>query len=504
MNKRLVLLPMDSRPASTRLPARMAALAGFELIMPPLDILGTLDSPAARDAVFAWLDSRLEQPVDAIIISCDMIVYGGLVQSRLPDTANEITALKVFNYFRELRKNKPALKMYAFSTVLRDAITASDESSFGNWKKQMDGKSRSTVESGIIRKRNLSVNRLAVRLAGDGLFDFLVIGKEDTAAGNPHGGELESLNDDAFSFGERKTIVLSGADELACLMIARAAADIYNLTPSFFFDIEQSILETTPLYEPLSLEENLRLQVRAAGGRIASFPDCSDFVLMAHMPNVGTKQKDLFLEQIENEKSGDESATPSEKLIENLQNHLNKSRTVGLVDAENINGSSPELIESLLERQLFFRLAAYAGWNTTANSSGTVIAQCAAGLSGNGNLSQKKRLRCRFNFLTDRLLEDYLYSTKVRPNIISSTGDKLDISNREEAERILVEECDSELQKMMSTFFINRTLPVDPSGKYVAVPDSGTIRSAVFPWNRFFETIIETELIFAQFGEVAD
>lgn len=486
---RIIILPADSRPASTRLPALVAAAAGLDCALPPPDMPGALDTPADCGAVFKWLDNMLEMDdrISAVALSCDLVAYGGLVQSRLPDSATEITALKNFNFFRELRKRKPGLKMYAFGTILRDAVTASDEASFAEWKEQMGGGPGGSGPGGV-RRRNLAVNRLAIRLAGDGVFDFLTIGKEDTAAGNPNGDEIELLKNDAVGFGARKTIILSGADELACLCVARAAADLRGITPSFFIDVPQHTLDRVPLYEPMPLEENLRLEIEAAGGRTANFPDSADFTLMAVMDS---QQPDLFLQQLDN--AADTGQKLDEEFINNLDRHLEKSRRVGLIDARYVNGSAPALVEHLLDRAVYFRLTACAGWNTTANSSGTVVSKCvASAAAGNGEPAEPV-LRAHIDFMLERLVEDYIYSVLVRPKIIGLTGGSLRITDIDSAEKLLFRESAAALESICDKYLLNRRLPVEPAGGALAMVDSCTVSEALFPWKRIFESVIETE-----------
>ena len=75
------------------------------------------------------------------------------------------------------------------------------------------------------------------------------------------------------------------------------------------------------------------------------------------------------------------------------------------------NGSDLELIQLLQERKLLFRLAGYAGWNTSSNTLGTVIPQALLYLLfGSSN--------AHYNFLGLRYTEDAGYCAKVRQDTI--------------------------------------------------------------------------------------
>ena len=43
---RIGLIPLDERPANTRYPAMIAAIAGVDLVLPPTDLLSSFRTPA--------------------------------------------------------------------------------------------------------------------------------------------------------------------------------------------------------------------------------------------------------------------------------------------------------------------------------------------------------------------------------------------------------------------------------------------------------------------------
>src|SRR3990167_9131505 len=76
-----LLLPLDNRPCTSRFPLEIAAIAGFDVVVPPLDLLGDVKKPAALAGLETWLESQLGQ-VPLLVISLDTWLYGGLVFSR--------------------------------------------------------------------------------------------------------------------------------------------------------------------------------------------------------------------------------------------------------------------------------------------------------------------------------------------------------------------------------------------------------------------------------------
>ena len=77
------LIPMDSRPATSRLPATIAALQGDGLKVVPRELLGTAAQGADPARLLEWLRTEGAGAADEpLIVSLDALAYGGLVQSR--------------------------------------------------------------------------------------------------------------------------------------------------------------------------------------------------------------------------------------------------------------------------------------------------------------------------------------------------------------------------------------------------------------------------------------
>ena len=102
---RLLLLPLDDRPSSVRFPVQIGALAGAAVITPPIALLGRFTQPADVDGVHRWLRDWLLDPrgrataspsvppIDALIVSIDLLAYGGLVASRTIESATPRQAI---------------------------------------------------------------------------------------------------------------------------------------------------------------------------------------------------------------------------------------------------------------------------------------------------------------------------------------------------------------------------------------------------------------------------
>ncbi|MEH6858905.1 DUF4127 family protein, partial [Priestia megaterium] len=87
MNK-IMYLPLDERPCNYKFPVKLAELTDLELIVPNRSLLGNKKKPADVSGLQEWL---LENCQDAsyLIVSIDMLVYGGIVPSRIHNLTKE-------------------------------------------------------------------------------------------------------------------------------------------------------------------------------------------------------------------------------------------------------------------------------------------------------------------------------------------------------------------------------------------------------------------------------
>jgi len=487
MNKRIVFIPLDSRPVNTFLPEQLAGLAGMRLVRPPMKLLGDLKNPADRPRVIEWLSGRLEKGADALIVSVDLLAYGGLVASRKPD-ASFRDSLSALNNLKKIRRRFRDLPIFAFNIILRDAITITDDATFEEWKKQMKGAGRGNAGVSPLRRRNFEINMEMVRWAGEKVFDFLVIGKEDTAEGNPNAAEFAALKAMAAKRGGGRVSIQTGADEIAALLVARYVTGAAGRRPAFYIDAAESDLKIVPRYEPAKLGNTLRAQVKAAGGRLVSGAEKADAVIV---PRVAKNQKDLFLEQLKG-KEIKEAAIPA-AWLKKIEKHVEAGRAVGVVDAVVLNGASRAVAEGLLKCNLFFRLAGYSGWNTTANSAGNVIGQTAIVAvarkhSSPGVLAERI---CAAHL--ERVVNDYIFSAVVRGEMAGRFESPMAMKCPEKENRTLGSTMERHFRVFMKKYVENRELEVFGGDGVTIKVTSCRLEKVYFPWGRLFEAVTVTK-----------
>src|SRR5580658_7718435 len=87
---RIILVPLDTRPAAGQFAQMIARIAGEDLRMPPYKTLGRFTTPGSPEGILAWLREQDLNHVETLIVSADMICYGGLIASRADDVSEAI------------------------------------------------------------------------------------------------------------------------------------------------------------------------------------------------------------------------------------------------------------------------------------------------------------------------------------------------------------------------------------------------------------------------------
>ncbi|HXH60038.1 MAG TPA: DUF4127 family protein, partial [Fimbriimonadaceae bacterium] len=116
--KRILLVPIDDRPATTQFAQMIADMAGVQVDLPPDNILGKFLQPGWPESIMQWMDATGVKQYDAVVLSTDMVAYGGLIASRT-DRSSYNLAMKRLQHLERIRKTAPNTKFYAFSAIMR-------------------------------------------------------------------------------------------------------------------------------------------------------------------------------------------------------------------------------------------------------------------------------------------------------------------------------------------------------------------------------------------------
>lgn len=477
----LLLLPLDARPCTYRFPADIAAIAGLPVLTPPPDMLGDLQRPADPDALISWLTENAPQ-ASALVIATDTLAYGGLIPSRRVDTPLGVLQQRLATLVT-IKQANPQIPLYAFSVTMRlsDSNDATEEKSY--WadygkllyrhsyhldKYEQEGdatdltlalEAKNAIPDEILadyldtRARNFTLNRMLIDWTQRGLFDLLLLTQDDTSRFGFNVKEQRMLASDVAERRlEHRVLIYPGADEVASVLVARHLNRLHKRQPAFLMRTSTPYGgRITAMYEDRPLERTVLGQVTAVGGRLVRTPAEADLMLMLNTPSTG--QGDLALRL-----GLDRVDTPPRDLNPFVRELESPPKPVALADVAYANGGDPELFKAF---KGYADLAAFAAWNTAGNTIGTVVAQASAFLVMQDPGAQTQ-------FLLDRMADDILYQSQLRPKL-----------QEELAQGRSIDDLEAELPRRLEALW-NRLIHRQPIAGL----------SASFPWQRLFEADI--------------
>jgi len=236
---RIIYLPLDNRPCNVEHVQMLARMVDYELLIPPVELLGHYTTPGGVEEIIDWLlREAAGGSIDCAVLSLDMLAYGGLVASRSPHVRTQL-ALERLDALAGLRQTLPESPIYAHNAIMRLSITASSDEAAANWQllreysetegrlealgEESDRQRLTELEKQIpiallgkynaCRERNHQINLRAVEETAKGNLDFLVLAQEDAAQYGPHVQEQANLRRLIERHGlSQRVLIHPGAD----------------------------------------------------------------------------------------------------------------------------------------------------------------------------------------------------------------------------------------------------------------------------------------------------
>ncbi len=434
---KIVMVPLDERPCNYSYPSMMPA-ADYELLLPPMELMGRKKEPADFCALSRWL---LENIVgaDACILSLDTLLYGGIVPSRLHHHTEE-ELFRRAALVRELRRRNPAMKLYLFQLIMRcPNYSLSDEEPdyyadygrelhlLGRYRhkkslgilteeearelKEIEAKIPEDVLSDFLsrREKNLNVLLSDLEMIKDGTADFFIVPQDDAAV---YGfTTMDQARVRGFLKANSlhlRTAMYPSADDTGLILLARAVAEKRGIRPKVFVHYASVRAELcVPWFEDRPLGETVKYHILSMGGiQVYSLAE-ADIILAVNMAPQMLHEDDPAYPM-----TYDVGRNLAE-FTNFIAYALRAGKTVALADVAACNGSDRELLHLLDSEDLLLKLHAYAGWNTSSNTIGTCLCQAALVLFGGDE-------KGRISFLLHRYYEDMGYMGYVRKDVTDS------------------------------------------------------------------------------------
>ena len=501
--KKILYIPIDNRPISLRQTIDVAEKLGYEVVVPPDEILGSRASKGDPDKLWNWLNENAAG-VNAAVISTDAMLYGSLVGSRQHNLTSEQILTRA-NNFADFKQKFPNIPIYAFGTIMRTPRmgdpSAEDPDYYNTYGTQIfrytalrdkietDGlNKRETKEfaglEGSIpanhlsdwfnrRKKNYDALKYFVDLTRNYTFEYLLLGCDDSAEYSQTHLEGRHLTDYAKDLGKARCQVMSGADELGVLMLSRAINRDIGEIPLVAVRYNKGTgPQTFPRYGNETISESVDGAILAAGGFRITPANRADFVVAV---NTNYDGKTLEANLPGNFTTPRRGTKPFMQILKDL---TDKNYPVGVVDVAYANGADNALMEQLRANNLLFKIRAYGGWNTASNSSGFLI--------GTGVLTRWMNNRDVDDLLLTRYFDDWVYQANVRREVTNllpkmlGEGSKGALDEKEARVDALTSE--------MAMKFVKEN---------IVLPPGYLLRNVLYthPWNRMYEADISFDLV---------
>ncbi|GAA3405796.1 DUF4127 family protein [Paenibacillus hodogayensis] len=514
--RKIVYVPLDERPCNYRYPLQLASMTDLTLEVPDMALLGRKKTPADTDAVREWLLGAAPD-ADALIVSIDMLVHGGIVPSRLHHTS-EATCTERLDVLARLKQSHPHLRIYAFNLITRvPAYSSSEEepdyyADYGNelytygWlndkaeQETLDDAETARLEAvkakipqDVLadflnrRRTNSFVNAETMKLVQSGVIDFLIVPLDDNSkyGFSPMEQRKLSLLAEELELGDR-ILIYPGADEIGCTLFARAFCEAKGYVPKAF--VRYSSVHgpfVVPKYEDRSLGESIKYHLTAAGAVAHDNSAGTDFILMTNSPPVGQKDMAECSTPYAERNRAYFSETNPKEFVQAIRHYIREGHTVALADVAVSNGADLPFMKLVSASGLLHDIAAYAAWNTSGNTMGTVVSHAIieSYYRGRGDDSAERLNRSRAYYYF-RLIEDWGYQAIVRKDVIHNELPRLGASYYELTH--VQDDVYAVICGKLEQFF----------AQYVQKGCPGRVRieDVHLPWSRMFEVGFETVL----------
>lgn len=451
------LVPLDDRPINLSDVVAIGSLSGGEVVTPPRSRLGRGDAEGDADGIAEWLDSLDLAKVTSVVVSIDMLAYGGLPASRRPDTTVE-KALSRLKALERLRARAKVIHVYAFVTVA--GLSLGDDGRRGAWRtalmrwaeiggpgaadpqaaaeaRSIEGQIPSTLldRYKALRARNLAVSKAAADLVAAGTIDDLAFVAEPSEPRGVVATERASLTSALGpAVSSHRALFVTEADHLATLFVTRAMA-----VPG-----RTIAVDVLPAASAAKVDANVNESFDVAGLTMAPRGSRGDALCVIY--------------------TGREDGAAAGAAGEKIARALAAGTRVSTADVGAAgDGAAIPFVESLRVKHAFQTLAGFA-----AGGAPIAIARAlaAAAISRDDPASRAAREQV----LLQRLAVDFVYAAIVRPQALEDylqphqiDPAHLDADQAKRTEAYLVEQVKPLVENLITDVGAARRLKPGPS-----------------------------------------
>ena len=494
--KKIVLLPLDERPCNYDFVYKLFQSDELAIVRPKQ--LGTKKLPADYENIKEFLFKECEEAF-GLILSVDMLLYGGLVPSRMHQEDVE-TLKERLQVIKQLKEKNPKLKIYAFHCIMRcPSYDNADEEpdyyeyygarlfEYGVAKHKVQLGLAPAEEAEALKERipekvladfearravNRTLNMETVRYYTEGVIDALVFPQDDSAPLGYTAIDQMQVRRAIQEAGMTDEILLySGADEVALSLTARMLNDMKGHQPRVYVKYAtEAAKHMIPKYEGVRLCTTIGFHILSAGCIPVEQEDSADILMVVTAPD---EQMEEAFDQPSISPHYNAERNMAE-ILRYIRENLSKGKRVAVADNAYSNGGELDFIRMLNKHGILMDVSAYAGWNTNGNTLGTVLAQAVYDFYY-GDTQQRK------DFLVERYLEDVGYCSYARGIVTNEISEYMNeaFSTEGSAQKV-AEQAGKHLEE-----FADRYLS--------SIADQIRITHVSMPWKRMFEVRLDAE-----------
>ena len=502
--KKIMFIPLDERPCNYNFAKYMLEDdSNIELVIPPLDILGKKKTPANYDLLKDFILNNVDDCY-GLILSIDMLLYGGIVPSRLHNN-NQEELKERLDVIRNIKCKNPQLKIFAFSLIMRcPQYSSSDEEpdyyEFCGYNIFKYGEISHKISLGIAseeekqelerhyslckghfeeyvarREINSDMNIEVVKLLKDKVIDFLVFPQDDSSLYGLIALDQQKISKEVKNMNlEDEILIYPGADEVGMVLIARMLNHINGKTPKIFVEYATPRGHLfVPMFEDREIYKTIAKQIASSGCVLCENLSEADGVFMFNTPTLDIKEANIT-ENCCEVLVGEQRDIKS--FVNRVKVHIDNGLRVSIADVAMINRGDCELVKELCDNNLFYKLAGYAGWNTSSNTLGTALAHLVINIHYGFTESLEKHLALR-------VYEDVGYMYHARGYVQQAYMPQLNLNYFNSGS------VRGEVSGMVWAEIANYV-----KGNYPSIYEKYDIEDCYMPWCRMFEVALKIKV----------
>lgn len=481
--KVISIVPLDSRPCNTQYPQLIGGIMNQNVILPPSEILDNYTSASNSEALWKWMEETAKVS-NKMIIYTNQLFNGGLIASRSYVNSDSIDY--DVNRLSAFITNNPNVDIVVVSILPRllpsqfDANFQGYQRVLADWGKKLDFNYTMNVNppsypEGVPldvaqRYQNLynyhsNLSTKLGELADSGVLKNYFIGQDDGEEFAPSNIIYRKLLAKAY----KNVTIQKGADELTMMICAMDHPKPREI--NLVYTNPNATSAYLP-YESAPLKNIVAEKLAILG--ITVNPNSKDILIIHNDPNYSFQVESLI---------------PKEKV-----------GYVAIADVAFTNRGDVALKNLLFNKDTLYKVDAYSGWNTGANTIGTALSQYVATKHLEENYAKMEEpvkqsaIDSLYQFKYVRLAEDIIYQGLMVNNMRSifsarnmrnpSNGD-IYASKKLEAEALLNEYAFKYIIELNKIFMGNNTLLL--GSQTIETNYSFVNANLSYPWHRTFE-----------------